>query len=528
MLILVGKLKLANLIQYLPMPVIGGYLAFIGFFCGQAGLSLMSNVELYTILDWYKLCTFKSIMLITPGILLGIFAYILVRNIKSPFVLPIYMIFILTFFFTILLITGYTIDEARNAGWIAPLTPAAPFYEIYSLFDFSKVDLSQLPRQSLRVLGMFLVVSFSSSLDVAAIEMELGLPLDYDREMETVGRSNLISGILGGYTGSYIFSQTIFTMRRGILTRSCGYTVAILEIIFFLLPISITSYIPKCFFGSLLVLISSDLLFEWLVAARKKMLETEYLVCILTFISIQATGIEIGMTLGILCAMLGFVLTYSSSSDVSSTSVKSSTVVRTFEERQILIASRGKIVTISLQGYIFFGSAVKILNDVKKHLVLNTDNNANSGNNQVKESYGDDVVKKPMFRYTITPTKKAVNFNSPALSATNSESKKDTDNRYELVENEDEEIGLTLRVDDDHDKRSRPHSESINSLSSYGSVETPNSLDSPTNSKRSSPTMVNKNLNSISIYDLSAADIGLFILLTYIHLSILIYLRYYN
>lgn len=30
---------------------------------------------------------------------------------------------------------------------------------------------------------MFIVVTFSSSLDVAAIEMELGLPLDYDKEL---------------------------------------------------------------------------------------------------------------------------------------------------------------------------------------------------------------------------------------------------------------------------------------------------------------------------------------------------------
>lgn len=45
---------------------------------------------------------------------------------------------------------------------------------------------------------MFLVVAFSSSLDVAAIEMELGAPLDYNHELKTVGISNAISGILGG------------------------------------------------------------------------------------------------------------------------------------------------------------------------------------------------------------------------------------------------------------------------------------------------------------------------------------------
>ena len=115
-------------------------------------------------------------------------------------------------------------------------------------------------------LGMFLVVSFSSSLDIAAIEMELGKSLDYNKEIETVGISNFISGLFGGYTGSYIFSQTIFLMRRNINNRICGYLIVLLELIVVFLPISITSYLPKFFFGSLLILIATDLMYEWLVS----------------------------------------------------------------------------------------------------------------------------------------------------------------------------------------------------------------------------------------------------------------------
>lgn len=44
-LIVLGRLRLASLVQYLPMPVIGGYLAFIGYFCGQAGLAFASGVR---------------------------------------------------------------------------------------------------------------------------------------------------------------------------------------------------------------------------------------------------------------------------------------------------------------------------------------------------------------------------------------------------------------------------------------------------------------------------------------------------
>jgi len=47
-LMLTGHLKLAGLVQYLPLPVVGGYLAYIGLYCFEAGLSLMSGVDVST------------------------------------------------------------------------------------------------------------------------------------------------------------------------------------------------------------------------------------------------------------------------------------------------------------------------------------------------------------------------------------------------------------------------------------------------------------------------------------------------
>jgi SulP family sulfate permease len=44
---------------------------------------------------------------------------------------------------------------------------------------------------------MIFVVALSSSLDVAAIELELNSPLDYNHELKTVGISNIISGLTG-------------------------------------------------------------------------------------------------------------------------------------------------------------------------------------------------------------------------------------------------------------------------------------------------------------------------------------------
>ncbi|CAN0497868.1 unnamed protein product, partial [Laminaria digitata] len=84
------------------------------------------------------------------------------------------------------------------------------------------------------LLAMTVVVAFSSCLDVAAIEMEMGTPLDFNGELQTVGWSNAVSGLLGGFTGSYIFSQTIFNLRAGVCAERRAVAVPALAVFFFL------------------------------------------------------------------------------------------------------------------------------------------------------------------------------------------------------------------------------------------------------------------------------------------------------
>lgn len=168
----------------------------------------------------------------------------------------------------------------------------------YHMWDFlrpSKVVWSVLPSQTLTLLAMISVVALSSSLDIAAIEIELKRPLDYNHELKTVGISNIISGCLGGYTGSYIFSQTIFSLRMGIRSRSMGYVLAFVSLVAVVLPINILAFIPNFFFGSLLMLICLDLIFEWLIDVKDKVTSAEYVVLLATFALLQILGVEFGI-----------------------------------------------------------------------------------------------------------------------------------------------------------------------------------------------------------------------------------------
>ncbi|KAI2491507.1 secondary active sulfate transmembrane transporter [Fragilaria crotonensis] len=67
---------------------------------------------------------------------------------------------------------------------------------------------------------MIFVVALSSSLDVAAIELELNEPLNYNSELTMVGLSNLMSGLTGGYGELHIQSDHLFVAGWDHLSNS--------------------------------------------------------------------------------------------------------------------------------------------------------------------------------------------------------------------------------------------------------------------------------------------------------------------
>ncbi|KAF1785020.1 SLC26A/SulP transporter [Phytophthora cactorum] len=87
---------------------------------------------------------------------------------------------------------------ATEAGWTLPRTSP-----LIDLVDFNEVHWSQLPKQLGTWFGIF-IVEFLYGLDIAAIELDMGISLVFNHELKAVNWSNFVSDRLGGYTGSYI------------------------------------------------------------------------------------------------------------------------------------------------------------------------------------------------------------------------------------------------------------------------------------------------------------------------------------
>jgi hypothetical protein len=137
-----GKFNCANFVSYLPLPVVGGYLAFIGYFCFIAGIGLsvsqsmiggnfMSDIEL--------LCNKKTLFLAIPGLISGVVLAVVCRFAKSDATLPLTMIAIPLGFYIVLYILGISLDEAREGMWVGEKESAADITSLLMVLDLEKV-----------------------------------------------------------------------------------------------------------------------------------------------------------------------------------------------------------------------------------------------------------------------------------------------------------------------------------------------------------------------------------------------------
>ncbi|ETM34079.1 hypothetical protein L914_18763 [Phytophthora nicotianae] len=365
-LVVMGKMKLAELASYLPIPVIGGYLAFIGIFCLYAGLALCTGLIINDIESMINVFDNPhDILLCVPGVLGGAFLLVVSQRYDNSFILSAAIMIMPVVFFFILLVGGISMDDARDGGWIDPATEPATVTDLINLFDFSQMHWNELPKQFGTWVGMVFIVAFGSCLDIAAIELDMDRKLDFNQELNTVGWSNVVSGLLGGCTGSYIFSQTIFTYRSKTNSRIVGVCVIIAETAIVVAPVSVMSYVPRFFFAATLIFIAIDLLLEWLVLARKQMSLREYAVLWVTFISVNLVSLEMGIAIGVGIAILNFLFGFIRLPAVDR-KTRSSDAERTLTERQILDQKSKSIAYFELRGFLFFGSSVQILDRVQK------------------------------------------------------------------------------------------------------------------------------------------------------------------
>jgi SulP family sulfate permease len=126
--------------------------------------------------------------------------------------------------------------------------------------------------------------------------------------------------------------------------------------------------VPKCVLGGLLFYLGGNLLYRWLVDSARRLLLLEYLSLLAIALIIVVWGFVAGLLIGVVIGCATFALSASRIPAIKFSfdgSEYHSSLDRAHEELRALVDHGHELQGISLQGYLFFGSASRLHEHVK-------------------------------------------------------------------------------------------------------------------------------------------------------------------
>ncbi|MCK1710258.1 MULTISPECIES: SulP family inorganic anion transporter [unclassified Bradyrhizobium] len=401
-----GLTRMGRAIRYVPYPVIGGFLGATGLLIVMGAIRVITDHPLQ----------FATLSHFTNGITLSelgaacamaLVLYLTWHRSRSPFGLPIILIGGMLTAHLAFWIAGISPEQARAMGWTFRPPPPATFMLPWHTEDLARYPWSAVPDLLGNLVAVIFVAASSTLFNTTGIEVAVHREANLERELNVTGVANILTGALAGYAGCVSVSRSILNFSSGGRGRLSGLTVAAMSLLMLAVAPELLGFMPKFVLGGLLLYLGADQLHKWLIESRKRLSKLEYLSLVAIIAIIVAWGFVPGILIGVVigCATFAFSAARVESIKYSfDGSEYRSSLDRSRDDQQVLLAHGGKIQGLNLQSYLFFGSANRLYQHVKLllqqrpechyllfdfKLVTGVDSSAAYSFAQIKRSAGD-------------------------------------------------------------------------------------------------------------------------------------------
>jgi SulP family sulfate permease len=372
--LLLGKFKLGSLVSYMPYPVIGGFLAGTGLLLVLAACQVMTG-KTVSLLHLGPLFEPGTWFLWVPGVLFALVLFGMVLKINHYLVLPGVLAATLALFYLALAITGTSFAEAAKIGWLVSGIPKGEaLFKWWDPAGFALVDWKLLLSQSGSFFACLIISLLSLLLNITAIGLATGQEIDLNTELSNNGWANLLSGLAGSTTGYPMLGASTMGYKLGARIRLNGLIVATIIGLTLFLGGSFLGYFPNLLLGGLLFFIGLDFIYSWIYQTWTSMPKLDYAVMVVIALLIVGFGFLVGVGVGLALTVMLFVIQYSrvpSIRHIFSGINYQSSVDRSRLHTQLLRHKGNWLYILELQGFIFFGTANRILEQIRAHLEAN-------------------------------------------------------------------------------------------------------------------------------------------------------------
>ena len=373
---ILGRFRLGKLVRFIPFPVVGGFLAGTGWLIVKFSFTMMTDMDL-TLVNLEHFIESHILFQWFPGLVFAVVMLLAGRRFSHYLLTPGILTGSIILFYGIMFTQGFTFGELENKGFLlgpfpeGGLFPGFPFQYVP---DFRwDLFLVHLPA----IATMMILSAISVLFNYSGLELIVKEDFDLDKELRLTGYSNILAGIAGTPAGYLTLSETSLAYNIGSRSRLPSLIVAIFCGIALLVGAQILSIFPKVILGGLLLNLGLEFLVEWLVDTWKRLHKSDYLVIVLILIVIGTVGFLEGIVIGLLMSIALFVINYSKVEVVKyelTGKTFNSNVERSEYLRKILDDNGDQIFILPLQGFIFFGTANKLLQRVLDRIENDTRN----------------------------------------------------------------------------------------------------------------------------------------------------------
>jgi SulP family sulfate permease len=362
-----GVTRMGRAIRYVPYPVVGGFLGATGLLIVLGAVRVITEhpVQFATLGRFADVITLAEL---SAACAMALILYMTWHRSRTPFGLPLILIGGVLAAHVAFWIVGITTEEAQATGWTFQPPPATKFMLPWSKNELSHYPWFAVPDLLGNLIAVIFVTASSTLFNTTGIEVAVHREANLERELNVTGIANILTGALGGYAGCISVSRSILNFGGGGRGRLSGLTVAVVCLLMLAVAPELLGYMPKFVIGGLLIYLGADQLHKWIIESRKRLSKTEYVSLLAIIVIIVQWGFVPGVLIGIVIGCATFALSAARIESIKYSfdgSEYRSSLDRSRDDQEVLLAHGGKIQGLNLQSYLFFGSANRLYQHVK-------------------------------------------------------------------------------------------------------------------------------------------------------------------
>ena len=360
--LLIGHFRLAPLFRFMPYPLVGGFLAGLGWFLAKSSVAVASGITM----TWETLPTLAEIDTIqkwAPGVFLGVLLLVAAKARPHYLILPGAAVLAAGLCHATLFALDISLAEARAAGILFAGIPAGSAWPPIGLDDLALVDWGVVTAQLPGILAVMLVALISLVFCAGGLELISGVEIDLNREFRAEGVSSVLAGLGGSAPGCNSIPNSAISHATGAETRLTGITVALIVGLILFVGGDVLALIPTPVLAGLVLFVGLNLPYEVLVSNRKTLPWLDYGIVLAVSLVIVVVGFLEGVAVGLAAAAAFFVVRFSKVSVIDSAFTlreRRSKRTRSAAHRAILHRQGGRVWVCRLRGYVIFGNAAPI------------------------------------------------------------------------------------------------------------------------------------------------------------------------